>query len=291
MLPIFKFLPFYLLSLLPFWLIYLISDLFRFIIHSVIGYRKGVVRQNLKIAFPNKKQSELNKIEKLFYRHFVDSFLESIKGLSMSKKAFNKRLHIENPEVLEAFYESGRSIILYSAHYGNWEWLLSLPLYDKHQLTTFYKPQKNSYFDSLMIHIRSRYGLICLESNKGYKSLMEFKRKNILTTTLMIGDQSPRSGRPAYIADFFNLETDFLPGAAKIAKKTNQVLLFPFYSKSKRGYYKVRFEILDEHPKESTPEEVVSKFATMLENQIKMQPELWLWSHKRWKNIEGISYS
>jgi KDO2-lipid IV(A) lauroyltransferase len=250
-----------------------------------------VVRQNLKIAFPNKKLAELIQIEKLFYRHFVDSFLESIKGLTMSKNSFRKRLHVENPEILESYYALGKSIILYSAHYGNWEWLLSLPLYDKHQLTTFYKPQKNSYFDSLMIHIRSRYGLICLESNKGYKSLMEFKRDNILTTTLMIGDQSPRRGRPAYTASFFNLDTDFLPGAVKIAQKANQVLLFPFYSKVKRGHYKVRFHLLEENPKENSPEEMVNKFSSILENQIKSEPELWLWSHKRWKNIEGIHYS
>lgn len=242
-----------------------------------------MVRANIKGSFPEKTDNEIEQLVKAFYKHFVDQQFESIKVLSISKKEAQKRLLIKNPQEMQSLFEQQRDVILYAGHHGNWEWISFLPLHFPFQLTAFYQPLSNGYFDGLMKLIRQRFGLICVESSKGYKTLVQFKKDQILTMNLLLSDQSPTRKGPKYWLPFLNRETAFLPGADRIAKKTNQVLVFPSFKKTRRGYYQLEFQMMELNPENKTSEEIISKYASTLEKTIQAEPELWLWSHRRWK--------
>jgi Kdo2-lipid IVA lauroyltransferase/acyltransferase len=278
-----KFLPFYALSVLPMFMLYGISTIAFLIIYYLVKYRRGVVTTNLKNSFPLKNEAELNLIRKKFYRHFCDLMFESIKVLTISKKGLKKRFHIKNPELIQEYYNKKRSIVLYTAHHGNWEWLAFLPLFIPHQATAFYQPQSNKYFDKLMKILRERFGVICVESNRGYKAILEFDQKNILTMNYIIGDQSPRKDSTKHWIRFLNQDTAFLIGADRIAKKSNQVVLFPVYRKKIRGHYEVEFRIIEENCRDTEGYAIIDKYARLLEESINNSPEMWLWSHRRWK--------
>lgn len=275
----FKYAPFYILSLLPFWVTYGISRFAYILIFHIAGYRKKVVYQNLRNSFPNKSENEINQDAKKFYKHFCEVFLEAVKTLTISRKNIKKRYHFKNPELLNNLYKEEKSIILYAAHFGNWEWMACLPLYTPYKFLSFYQEQSNKYFDGFMIHLRERFGNICVESKAGFKELVKNTREGNLTLTYVIGDQSPMGKSSMHWTNFLNQDTAFLVGADRMAKKCKHVLVYPYVKQPKRGYYELDFKII---PMESE-QEPIEHFARLLEKNIQEQPELWLWSHRRWK--------
>lgn len=284
-----RFLPFYCLSVLPFPLLYALSDITFLLLYYVFRYRRKVVNTNLTHAFPNRNQKEIKKLEKQFYAHFCDLTYETFKALTISKKSIHNRFKITNAELLENFYRQNRSVILYTAHDGNWEWLAFLPLFISHKATTLYKPLSNTYYNDLIQIIRSRFGVQCIESDKGYKTLLKLDAENILTVNYIVGDQSPGGNSAIHWVFFLNQETAFLTGADRIAKKTNEPLVFPSFKKIKRGYYELTFVIIDAFPQQSSNLEIIEKFAHILEEKLQASPHMWLWSHKRWKKSKATS--
>jgi KDO2-lipid IV(A) lauroyltransferase len=278
-----KFLPFYLLSVIPFRGLYLISDLMYFLLYYVFGYRRKVVRMNLTNSFPGKCATEINAIEKEFYQHFCDIAFESIKVLTISKDAVARRYRIKNIELIEKLYQEEKSIILYTAHYGNWEWLGFLPLFMPYQAVSFYQKLSSGYYDHFMQMTRSRFGVRCIESKQGYKNMVKFQEEHLLTMTYMVGDQSPTKSASKHWVRFLNQDTAFLMGTDRIARKLNQVVLFPSYRKLKRGVYEVEFIPIELNPSRTNSQDIIDKYAHALENSINQSPALWLWSHRRWK--------
>ncbi|MEA1785197.1 lysophospholipid acyltransferase family protein [Arenibacter sp. GZD96] len=278
-----KYLPFYGISLMPMPILYVVSDGLFFLLYYVFKYRRKVVYDNLKHAFPSKSSAEIKKIERNFYRHFCDIIFESIKTLTASKKFVRKHLTLKNPDFLEHYINERKNILLYTAHQGNWEWLIFLPIFFPYQANTFYKPLKNKYFDGLAKRIRERFGVHCVPSEKGYRTLIGLKDSKDPVLNCIIGDQSPTKTSTKYWFEFLNRETAFFTGAEKIAKKTDPVVVFPYFKKWKRGYYELQFQLIDEKPSLVKNKELVYKYASTLENAISSSPELWLWSHRRWK--------
>lgn len=275
-----KYAPFYLLSILPFWFIYGFASFAFFILYHLAGYRKEVINQNLKNSFPEKSEQEIKKISKNFYHHFCETFLEAVKFLTISKKAIVKRYKFKNLDLLEDLYSQKQSAILYAAHFGNWEWMCALPLSSDHKLISFYQEQSNNYFNDFMLLLRERFGNQCVESKSGFKEIIKNSRAGNITLTYVIGDQSPMSKSSMHWINFLNQDTAFLIGADRMAKKCNQLLIYPHVTKPKKGFYEIEFKLI---PTEDEDKSAIEHYASFLEGNIKAQPELWLWSHKRWK--------
>lgn len=275
-----KYAPFYILSLMPFWVIYGLARFAFVILYHVAGYRKKVVEKNLTNSFPDKSDSEIKAISKAFYKHFCEIFIESIKVLTISPEKIKARYKFTNPEFLNNIYDEGKSIILYSAHFGNWEWMACLPLYTPYKFMSFYQEQSNKYFNDFMILLRERFGNQCIESKVGFKELVKNKREGNLTLTYVIGDQSPMSKSTMYWTNFLNQETAFLVGADRMAKKCGNVLVYPEFHQPKIGHYELTFKSI---PMDDPEKEAIQYYAEFLEENIKKQPHLWLWSHNRWK--------
>jgi KDO2-lipid IV(A) lauroyltransferase len=274
---------FYVLSLLPFSVLYLISDILFFLVYHVAAYRKKIVFDNISGSFPNKSTKEVESISKNFYKHFIDSMIESIKLLSISESQLKKRYRHKNADELNTFYDKNKNVILYMGHYGNWEWNAILPLVLKFKILTFYQTLKSSLFDDLIKNARERFGITASESEKGFKTMLSFWKNNVNTCTMMVGDQSPHVGRDRHWVKFLNRDTAFLTGVDRIAQKFEHVIVFLKVKKIKRGFYENEFIILEENSKSVPPGKIIDDFAHELEKTITEDPALWLWSHRRWK--------
>ncbi len=271
------------LSLLPLPLLYRCSTILFYLVYYVIPYRKKVVLSNLKNSFPEKDQREIEVLVKLFYRHFCDLIIESIRLFSISEEEAISRCRVTNPEIFSQFVEKNQSLIIVAGHYGNWE-LAGVALNSQipHQAIGFYTPMKNRFFDLQFRTSRSRFGLKVTPSKKVRHSFE--KRMKQLTATVFIGDQSPSNVRKQlHWTTFLNQETGVMLGAEKMARHYNYPVLYGNCRKIKRGYYEVSFEIIEKNSRTSGLFEITEKHTRILEKEIFRVPQYWLWTHRRWK--------
>ncbi len=267
-------------SYLPYRLLYIVSNFLAFIFKNVIQYRKEVIYKNLKNSFPDKNNIEIKTLKNKFYNHFSDLIIESFKGFTISKKQIIQRLQVENQHVIDKF--KNQNIILIGGHYNNWEICgQGLPNYFDHELFAIYKPLKNSFFNEKMKVSREKFGLkmIPMKYTKRYFEKSASRPKAILFGS----DQSPSNIKRAYWTKFLNQETAFLQGAEKYAVEFDWPVIYGSINKIKRGFYKVNYQIITEKPSNCSKGYIISKFAQLLEKDIKNKPEYWLWSHNRWK--------
>ncbi len=271
----------YILARLPMPVLYLISDAMAFLACDVFKYRKRVVMKNICRALPGRSDEEYKKIIKDFYRGFADVLVESFKMLGMGNEFIRKRIRLENPEVLQYLKDKNRGFIAVGGHFGNWEWLGV----GMHQLTGMksvvtYKPLSSKLMDKLMKQIRSENGTMLVTMANTYRIVLQSKEP---LGVLLVADQSP-DPRTAIWVDFLGLETAWFSGPEKISKGTNSPLVFFALEREKRGYYKLRIDILHEHPAEAEEQELTRLHVKALEKLILKKPSDWLWSHKRWKH-------
>lgn len=269
---------------MPFWIMYGVADFFFILLYYVFGYRKKVVRTNLLNSFPEKSLSEIIHIERKFYRYFCDLTLETFKTLTISNKRAAQRSLIdkESQKLLQKYNDDGQSIILVMGHFGNWE-LCGTGLADQmpQQLYIIYHPLTNKYFDKLMIYMRTRSGNKLYAMNDTHRGMI--RDKNDVTATAFIADQTPHP-KGAYWTTFLNQDTPVFVGTEKIARKLNYPVVFGFITRIKRGHYKLFAETLFENPKDTKEGEISEAHTKRLEEEIIKQPEIWLWSHRRWKH-------
>ena len=273
---------------LPLKVQYIISDLLFFSAFYLLKYRKKVVLLNLTNAFPDKTPQEIASISKKFYQHFCDSLVETFALLHMSKKEIRKRFRYKNPELINAFYKEGKSIIAVIGHYGNWEWNASLPLVIKHSVLAVYKPLRNRFMDKLFIRLRGKFGVVPVPMSAIVKKLHQFKENNQPTYSIFLTDQRPQYYHIKYWTTFLNQETPVYLGAEKIGKKLGSAIVYVKVSKIKRGYYELEFITLIEDTKNTKDFEITEKHVRILEQTIQEQPEMWLWSHRRWKHKRPV---
>lgn len=273
----------YFISILPFPLLYMISDIFYLLIFHVIGYRRKVVFTNLKNSFPDKPEKELRKLEKKFYHYLCDLFLETFKTLSISKKSMlaHCNLSTDAKKIFDDLASENKNCIIVMGHFGNWEWGgNAFSLNCQQQLYVIYHPLANTYFNDLIIRMRKRFGTDLIPMKDTFKDMLN-KRKE-LNTTAFIADQTP-SPEKAYWTKFLNQDTPVFQGAEKISQKLDYPVVYVSINRLDRGYYQLHAELLFADPKSTSENEILETFTRRLEKDIIRQPEIWVWSHRRWK--------
>jgi KDO2-lipid IV(A) lauroyltransferase len=271
------------LTLLPLKVLYILSDFIFFCFYYLTSYRRKITKTNLRNSFPEKSTEEIRHIAKKFYQRLADQIIESFKLLHISKKAILKRFKYVNPELLEEYYRSDRSIMLLCGHYGTWEWMVGMPLITKYKILAVYQPPSFSDFSRIYYYITNRFGLYPVPMREIYKEIVESKSKNELTATFILGDQSPPPERIKYWTNFMNQDTPVITGYDRIAQKTNQVVIYMDIVWKKRGFYEITFRKITDAPKEVEGFGIARDYLKALEKTIVRGPELWLWSHRRWK--------
>lgn len=280
----------YLLSLMPFWFLYLVSDLLFVIVYYMAAYRKKVVQQNLAHAFPEKTIGERKAIEQKFYHHFCDLVVETIKTISISPRQLARRVKQANPDVVKMLVDSDRKLVGVAGHYCNWELLaLSITSITDKKFMIIYKPLSNKIFDKFFIKTRSRFRGIPVAMKLVLRKMVELKSEPFIT--VLLGDQTPVRHESTYFTMFLNQPTPVFLGLEKMAKSFDTLVYFCDMRKVKRGYYTYKVVELIKNAKESAPYEITKAHVQYLEKVIREQPEYWLWSHRRWKfkpeDIEG----
>lgn len=277
------------LSKLPYPLLYLLSNFVFFMIYRVFGYRKKVVLQNIKNAFPTKTVKEHQKIMTDFYRHLCDVILESVKCFSLKKEEALKRLVITNPEILDPFYKKGKEVVLVGGHYNNWEiFAVGMGLQIKHLPIGIYQPLTNEFLDKKMKATREKYRLkMC--AIREVKELM-ISDLGVPKAPIFAIDQSPSNPNKSYWMNFLNQETSVHYGAEKYAKELNMPVVYGVIKKLKRGHYTVTLKVLSDNPLDEEYGYITQLATKELEKDIINNPQYWLWSHKRWKKArpEGV---
>ncbi|MCF6170983.1 MAG: lysophospholipid acyltransferase family protein [Bacteroidales bacterium] len=271
-----------LIGILPFWLLYFLSDVLRFVLLNVLGYRKAVVEDNLRKCFPDKSDAWIKRLIRLSYKNLADITLESFKGFTMNERQIVARHKALNTEIIEGFFKEKRSIIFLPNHYGNWEWgSLSPSPQLKQDVVALYKPLSNKYVDRFVRRNRSRTGAFL---GSIYKTARIFEdRKDKVTAYILASDQSPSNAKRSVWVQFLGRETAFLHGPEIYARKYNYPVVFVDIQRVRRGFYTMFFTILSDKPNEMKPGEITALYAKKLEEIIRQKPENWLWSHRRWK--------
>jgi len=276
---------FWFVSILPFRILYFLSDVLWVIVYRIIGYRKKTVRQNLLLALPHLNDAERKAIEKKFYSHFCDTLLEMIKSMSISEKEMKKRFVLENMELVHEYEARGKSVALICAHYGSYEWLLIMNKYlTTHKGFGIYKIVRNKYFDALVKKIRNKFDAQLIDTKHIIPAMRDHRRKGILGYYGFLSDQSPKLDSAIYWTNLFDMEVPVHVGAEMLAKKLDLNIMFVKGQKIKRGYYKATFIGLDKAPKEYPNYEITDMFLRLMEDQIREAPEYYLWTHKRFKH-------
>lgn len=270
----------YLVAVLPFPLLYALSDALAWVM-SAAGYRKDVIQNNLRNSFPEKPEQEILSLTRAYYHYLCDLILETLKTMKMTEKENRARVTLKNPEVLEQLFAKNKSVILMLGHFGNWEWFgPCITLNTDYQLVVIYRPLSQPYFQKMTSRWRTRFGTEITPVQQTLRTMVA--NRDRVTATAFIADQAAPSN--AYWTNFLNQDTSVFAGAEKIAVKFNYPVVYLHATRPKRGYYVVTPEVLFDNPAETTENEISERFTRRLETDIRMNPVIWLWSHKRWKN-------
>ncbi len=275
----------WLVSILPFRLLYLFSDFLYIIIYHIIGYRKKTVRANLALAFPKMNTLERLQIEKKSYHHLCDMFLEMIKTMSLSEVEMNKRFKFTNLDVYKNLEKKNKSIALMCAHYASYEWVISMNKHINFQGYAIYKRIANKYFDKLVRDIRSKFKAQLITTKETIPIIQSNQAKGFLGVYGFASDQSPKADKTFHYTNFLGLNSGVSTGAEMLAKRFDMNVIFLKVSKIKRGFYEATFEILSENASEVPDYGITDAYFSRVESQIVMAPEFYLWTHKRWKNL------
>ncbi len=275
----------WLISKLPFPLLYAFSDGCYILVYRILGYRKKTVRYNLETAFPDKTLNEIRSIERKFYHHLCDMFLEMIKSLSISEDELKKRYLFTNPEILVNYENQGQSTSVMMGHFASYEWVFALQLYLKNPGHAIYKKIANKYFDRLVHKIRGKWKANLVPSKKAFATIEKLQKEGAVTAYGFISDQSPKPNRSRFWTSFLGHDLPFATGAERIAKMYDLPIIFLATTKVKRGYYKAHLTVLSENITKEKEGSAISAFAKALEQQILVEPHLYLWTHKRFKHL------
>lgn len=270
----------YAVSLLPFFILYGIADIFFVIFYYIIQYRKEVVLENLRHAFPEKSEKEIRTIARRFARNFMDNWIETIKLLSISKKNLNKRVS-GNFKIFYELHKTGRAVQVDLGHFFNWEIMtLHTGINQPYTFLTVYYPQRSKIMDRLICHLRGRWGNPQLSSKDIARAIIPWRKKQYLLALGADQNVPPDNGYWLY---FMNRPATFVKGPEKFARMLDIPVVIMTTTRPKRGRYHFDYSLLTDNPESLEQGELLRRYVKHLENNIHLAPELYLWSHRRWK--------
>ncbi len=278
------------LSWLPITVLYRLSDALTFVLHRLCRYRRDVVRDNLAQCFPQLDEKERRKIERRFYRNFTDNIVETLKLLHISDDEMRRRMTFEGTEIIDRLLNDGKSIVVYFAHTFCWEWAPSITLHtahcpsDKYVYGQVYRPLRSIQFDRLMLHVRSRFGSRSFPKASTLRDLLRLRRDGTLSVTGFMSDQHPSHGDPGHLTTLLGRPTLMISGTETLARRLGMAAVYWDMTKTSRGNYKITTRLLTDDASTLPQGELTEAYTRALENTIRRDPALWLWSHKRWKH-------
>lgn len=275
----------YVLSLLPLRVLYVLSDLLYLLVSRVVRYRHRVIWNNLLTSFPEKTPQELRQIQRGFYRYFCDYLVETIKLMTISERQLRRRMTFTGTDELNQVLNSGQSCAVFLGHVGNWEWITSLPFWVSPdvQCAQIYHPLENPSADRLFLKVRERLGAKCIAMNDTLREVVRYRREGRTICVGYISDQKPHWVNIHHWVDFLNHDTPVLTGTERIARSTGHAVFYADVTRLSRGHYNCEMRLITRDPKSMAEWELTDIYFRELEATIRRNPAIWLWSHNRWK--------
>jgi len=271
-----------LLSRLPLNILYILADFLFLVTYYIIGYRRSLIRKNLRNSFPEKSEKELKIIEKQFYHNFADISIESLKGITISRKELEKRIIVRG-NLIEEVMATGKSMVLMTSHFCNWEWeLLAVSHLHAFEIHAVYKRLSNQFFDKLMLNMRSHFGAVMHEKDSVVAELSQVDSSQYILA--MVSDQRPTAGGRKYWANFMHQEAAFYSGAEILGRRMDIPVVYVSMHRMRRGYYEIKYQLITDEPRNTERNEITNTFIRLMERDINEDPSAYLWSHDRWKH-------
>lgn len=266
----------------PYRVLYFISDLIFPILYYVARYRRKVVRKNLVNSFPEKSEKEIIKIEKQFYRHFCDYVMETVKLMHISDDEMRKRMRFTNIEIIEEMRKDGRPFFVYLGHQGNWEYVTSISLWVDPSLSgcQIYHPLSSKVMDKLMYRLRNRFNTVGIPQKNTLRTILTMMKEGKQPLLGLIADQRPQRYPEPEWTTFLNQDTPIITGGETLGRRLDAHFIYGSIKCIRRGYYEITLQPIV--PVEGEEYSYSKQYLRMLEKDIKDQPHMWLWSHKRW---------
>ena len=279
------------LSCIPFRALYLLSDLLYCLLFYIVRYRRKTAHRNICECFPEMSHADAERIEKSFYRFFADMLLESVKMCSISEDEMRRRMRFTNADTVNAVLDGGKSVSLFLGHYGNWEWVSSMPLWltKKAIAAQIYHKLRDKDFNRLILYNRGRMGAVSVDMRKTARYVNELAIEHKVSIIGYIADQSPKMRESTHFLTFLHHKTPVLVGPEKITKHYGHEAWFVKVTRVGRGYYEAEFVKMHDNPKSLPDFELTEIYYRMLEQTIEEHPELYLWTHKRFKHAEKLN--
>jgi len=275
----------WLLSMFPLKIVYLFSDFLYLITYYMVGYRREVVFRNLSRAFPDKDPAEITSLAKRFYHFFCDVGLEIFVSQRWSYDKIGQIYKVRNPEIVDHYFNQHRNVMIIAGHHGNWEWTRSFTALCPAHVIAVYKPLSNKYFNRWIIRLREDENHTVVSMDHSLRTILDFERRKVPYLSYLVADQRPRKIQIHHWINFLNQDTPVFAGPERIAVKTGQAVLFLKIKKLKRGHYEVDLIPISGQPENTSENEITDTYFRMLEEMIREQPEIYLWSHNRWKFV------
>ncbi|TVR69313.1 MAG: lipid A biosynthesis acyltransferase [Marinilabiliales bacterium] len=279
---------FRLLAMLPLRVLYFFSGIAYLTLYYITGYRRAVVAENLRNAFPERDKEEIVIIEKQYYRHMCDLIAETVYQSGMTAREVSARVRYTNPEIAGKYFEQGKDVAGLLGHCNNWEWLFGYPLIAPFRCVVIYRPIKNRVFDRIMLKLRSRFNAHLVPMKVAPRTIYNYRQQGVQTITAFIADQSPPTGGTPQWHTFLNRDTAFFGGPEVIARKMKMAVIYLKMKKIKRGYYEFEFVPLADDASAVNEGEIIRSYVAELEKHIAEEPSHWLWSHRRWKHRREV---
>ena len=278
----------YLISLLPFWVLYGVSDFLYLIAYRLWGYRRKLVRRHLAECFPEMDDAGRRKIEREYYHWFCDYIVETLKLLSIRKEHLMRRMKFENVDRVKQSFDEGRNVSLFLGHYCNWEWVSSIPVHfeehhDKVVFGQIYHKLENEAMDQVFLKLRGRMGAVSIPMAETLRKIVDIRRQKKQWIIGFIADQVPMWNNIHLWLDFLHHDTPVFTGAERIARKFDTEVYYLDVRHERRGHYVARYELMSEHPSALPEFELTRMYFRLLEKSIRRQPPFYLWTHNRWK--------
>jgi KDO2-lipid IV(A) lauroyltransferase len=268
-------------SLLPLRTLYIFSDVLYLVLYHIVKYRKNVVADNLRNAFPEKDETERKAIMKAYFKYLCDLILESVKMISISEQEARERFKFLNPELLNEYFKQNKSVIAAAGHYGNWEMASNIGLITDKKILVVYKPLTDPIFEQFLKKVRSRFNARLIPMKTSFREILSYRKEP--TVSIIVSDQTPVPGDSVHFTTFLNQQTAVFLGTEKLAKAYDYPVLFCDVKVVKRGYYTCEFVPITNEPKATAEHEITETHVKYLEKMIHAKPQYWIWSHKRWK--------
>ncbi len=277
------------LSHLPLRALYVLADVIYVLLYYVLRYRRRMVRANMCAAFPDMDKSALRRNIRGFYRNFADYTVETIKLLHVDTDTITDRMTFEGLDIIENHIGHGRSVVAYFAHTFNWEWAPSITrdfpadIAERIVFGQIYRPLRSRKWDELMLQVRGRFGSVSIPKKMTLRHLLQSRKDGRLSLTGFMSDQKPSHGDPEHIIDFLGQRTRVITGTETLARRLGMAAVYWDMTKKGRGRYHITVRPITDNVAETVEGEVTDTYFKLLEETIRRQPQIWLWSHNRWQ--------